>query len=428
MIRALYVALCVSMMTLIGTAPLKAAKRAAIIGFSGYSWAPLPGVKSDMKLINELLKADYIITTIDDASKSRTLFRDKWDPFVDSIQDQDQVLVYYSGHAIDVNGANYLLPLDAQAPNGQKKLSTLSEDFILLRNLVEEVQEKTPQLAVFLIDACRTNPYKGAVKGPATDAGLAREVLQPYNGYTVIFFSADFNQPAFDSIPGKSPSGGSPFSHAFSQLYPQAKAQPLLLMFQRVSYTVQAMVAPNSQVPAFQGMVPPSLCLGACDQKLMQILFNSVEGKRVVVDSQPSTTAAPSPSPSSPPTNTVENLKALGNVVFVGKASQIKCLGNESSVDNPFGCEFLKKAISVASGDGKTTAKDIAHTVAQVDVFMRRSAPRVSGAVANYDCPVGVVKKGASVRFKGVASYQYVGDTFLWGIVDAPSLKECSRP
>jgi hypothetical protein len=123
----------------------------------------------------------------------------------------------------------------------------------------------------------------------------------------------------------------------------------------------------------------------------------------------------------------VAPLKSLGNVIFLGKISQTKCTGNEFSADNPFGCEFLKKAASVARADGRVQAKDVAKAVSLVDVNMRRSVPRISGTQAFYDCPVRVVKRGETVRLKGVAAFQYVGDSFLWGVVDAPAIDKCSR-
>ena len=395
-----------------------AKKRAVVIGFSEYSWAALPGVKTDIRRIGDLLKADYEITQIDDTSKTRRAFRDKWDAFVDTIQDKDEVIVYYAGHGIDIDGLNYLIPLDAPKP-GSRRLSSISDDLILLRKLIDEVQERTPALSLFVIDACRTNPYR---MGRGTTGGLVPEVIERYSGYTLVFFSADFNQPALDAMPDKGPESGSPFAQAFVESYEALKNRPIMMFLPIVSSRVQQLVLPQDQLPTFQGMVPLQVCLAPCDASVLGVLFSSVQGERRVVQPTTATGRIPASVDGPPP---VQGFASLGNVIFIGKTSQLACKVSDVSDSFPFGCDFLKKATSVARNDGKAAAKDIELALALTDINLRRSIPRVEGTRAFYGCTVDRVKRGETVKLKGVAAYQYANDTFLWAVVDRPILTKC---
>jgi hypothetical protein len=88
--------------------------------------------------------------------------------------------------------------------------------------------------------------------------------------------------------------------------------------------------------------------------------------------------------------------------------------------------EYLS-ADDVDSADGTTPAKEVSETYALTDVNVRRSAPRVTGNRAYYDCSVKIIKRGEKVQFQGVAAYRYAGDTFLWGVVNAEQLMGCSK-
>ncbi|MGJ4927908.1 caspase family protein [Bradyrhizobium sp. HKCCYLRH3095] len=401
-----------------------AAKRALIIGFSEYSWTKLPGVKTDLKLITTRLQDDYILTVIDDAAKTRKDFRDKWGPFVKSIQDKDDVLIYYAGHAIDFNGLNYLLPLDVPEPKADDSLLALKDQFLVLRDMVSELHERTPRSTIFVIDACRTNPYSTKLRGPIKDGGLGREVIERYSGYTLLFFSADFNQAAADSLPGKGAAAGSPFAHVFYDLYPVGKTRPIFAFTQAVSFRVQQLVAPRDQLPTSQGTVPPSYCLGECDKKAveaLQIVVTSVEGQREAIIQHPK--ALPQKLPQSP--ETLASLKTIGNVVYVGTRSQAKCEADTYSGDIPFGCEFLKKAISVANADGKTLPREISIATSKVNLRVRRGPPKIERAKGINDCEIRVLERGESIKLKSIVSYQYSGDTYLWGVVDGPAASKC---
>ncbi len=81
-------------------------------------------------------------------------------------------LVYYAGHGAQINGDNYLLPVDLDAPNRESdiQLSAIKVDDLL-------VSLKTKVKIIFL-DACRDNPvlFRNLSKGRG--ASFSRGILR----------------------------------------------------------------------------------------------------------------------------------------------------------------------------------------------------------------------------------------------------------
>lgn len=428
--------------------PALAEKRAVLIGFSKYGWSELPGVRSDMALIKPLLENEYKITLIDDEASTVKKFRTRWNEFLDTIEEGDQILIFYSGHAIEVDGANYLLPLDAEEPTGTTRLRVLAHDFIKLRDLIEDVQQYNPAQTIFVINACRDNPYK--TRGVNSSNGLRPEIIERFGGYTLIFFSADYGQAAFDSIPNQPSDFGSPFAHAFSKWYDRGKGLPIMAYFQIVSGTVQEMMKPRDQLPTLQGMVPYQSCLSTCKSSLDSLVYytpldaSRETAQRIVLPSQVNILMRNQFSSltkdqinkfthrsegvfttNNPPATTDAISEKPENVVFIGKKSVADCTGNSVTEDMPFGCAYLQKAMSVSAADGYAQPVEIMNATALSDINVRKKSVEVRDGKGYYGCRVKVLEKGQTVKFKAISAIQYAKDVFLWGIVDAPPLQKC---
>jgi carboxyl-terminal processing protease len=87
-------------------------------------------------------------------------------------------VVFYAGHGVQVKGRNYLLPVDTEI-RGEDEMPAKSAD---LNELLERLGSQQG-INIVILDACRNNPFSGAViMGPdgrrlkfrgATPAGLA---------------------------------------------------------------------------------------------------------------------------------------------------------------------------------------------------------------------------------------------------------------
>ena len=72
-------------------------------------------------------------------------------------------LVFYAGHGVQVKGRNYLLPVDTEI-RGEDEMPAKSAD---LNELLDRLAAIKQGINIFILDACRNNPFSGTeVLGP----------------------------------------------------------------------------------------------------------------------------------------------------------------------------------------------------------------------------------------------------------------------
>jgi hypothetical protein len=189
---------------LLGCQPAWATKRVALVlGNSLYQNAPqLPNPTLDAAAVASTLKNagfDVVESRHDlSAPEMRRALRD----FADRAGDADIAVIYYAGHGIEVEGNNYLIPIDAKL---ERDTDVYDEAFSLDRVLL--TIEPAKQLRLVILDACRDNPFlKGMRKTMASRAvprGLAK--VEPSSPNTLIAYSAKAGSTALDGSSGHSP-------------------------------------------------------------------------------------------------------------------------------------------------------------------------------------------------------------------------------
>ena len=183
---------------------------ALVIGNSAYqNVARLPNPVNDGATIAATLK-DAGFDVVDSrhdlpAAETRRVLRD----FADRARDADIAVVYYAGHGIEVDGGNYLIPVDAKLER-----DTDVYDEALSLNRVLLAIEPAKQLRLVILDACRDNPFaksmKRTVASRAIGQGLAK--IEPTSPNMLIAYSAKAGFTAADGD-GKN----SPFTVALSK-------------------------------------------------------------------------------------------------------------------------------------------------------------------------------------------------------------------
>ncbi|MGY8636704.1 caspase family protein [Bradyrhizobium sp. 14AA] len=201
--------------TWLALVPAQAEKRVAlVIGNSAYKSAPkLGNPVNDAILIGGMFtKAGF--DTIDvrqdlNAPEMRKALRE----FGARTRDADVAIVYYAGHGIEVDGTNYLVPIDAAL---ETDTDVYDEALPIDRVLVSI--EPAKQLRLVILDACRDNPFaktmKRTVASRAIGRGLAK--VEPTSPNTMIAFAAKAGSTASDGD-----SRNSPFAVALSDHLPK---------------------------------------------------------------------------------------------------------------------------------------------------------------------------------------------------------------
>lgn len=189
---------------LFGTDPAFAGNRVALVlANSAYQHAPsLTNPVNDGAVMAKTLKEagfDVVDFRHDlSALDTRRVLRD----FADATRNADIALVYYAGHGIEVEGSNYLIPVDAKL---ERDTDVYDEALSLDRILV--AVEPAKQLRLVILDACRDNPFGKTMKRTVPSRGIGRGLAQvePTSPNTLIAYSAKAGFTAQDGDGANSP-------------------------------------------------------------------------------------------------------------------------------------------------------------------------------------------------------------------------------
>ncbi len=218
------------------------ARHALIIGNSLYDHFPqLDNPQNDATDIARYLKSmGFHTTVLLDMKKSDTAR--EVTRFLASLHKDDTALLYYSGHAVQVQGQNYLVAADTPARNDHAILKKM----INLNQLVSKLESRTGTNLIFL-DACRNNPFvtqnannSGDNSRSAklsrgllvVDAGLAP--ISTTSGETLLIYSALSGQTASDGTNRRN----SPFTEALLR-HIQSPNLEVEVMLKRVTRDVK---------------------------------------------------------------------------------------------------------------------------------------------------------------------------------------------
>jgi hypothetical protein len=182
-----------------------ASKVALVIGNKSYPTSPLSSSVDDAFKIDEVLRTKVEFTTVFRRDASLVTMRDALKEFEERAADADAVFIYYSGHGIQVDGHNYLVPVDADL----RKPSEVPEQTLSLKDIFETLQRLPSEVKVVVVDACRDNSFLGQ---STWKEGLADPRNETVPAGTSILLATGPNQIAQDGDDG----GLSPFTKALA--------------------------------------------------------------------------------------------------------------------------------------------------------------------------------------------------------------------
>ncbi len=143
---------------------------ALVIGQSAYrAVPPLPNAANDAKHMAELLiSAGFAVTSAGDLSQNdmRQAISD-FAAKVSAAGPDTVALVFYAGHGLQIDGENFLIPVDLDP----KREADVPLQAVRLNDLLNTLGALHTRMRILMLDACRDNPFP-ALNG-STGHGLA---------------------------------------------------------------------------------------------------------------------------------------------------------------------------------------------------------------------------------------------------------------
>ena len=204
---------------------------ALVIGNSKYqSLSSLPNAQNDARIIQTRLKAlEYKTELLLNASEAQT--RKALRAFANQTSSTNISVIFYAGHGAQVNGQNYLLPVDMEIP---KRESDIELSGINVDDLIKSMRSN---IKVIFLDACRNNP--ALIKSLPSGRGAYRSGLAAVNSGSVDKSSGIFIAYATDSdsVASDGSDGNSPFTSALAKFI----SEPISIddMFSKVTREVR---------------------------------------------------------------------------------------------------------------------------------------------------------------------------------------------
>ncbi|WP_297341834.1 caspase family protein [Pseudophaeobacter sp.] len=236
-------------------------RRALVIGVDGYqNLASLQKARNDAAAVsNALVDLGFDVLTLYDASRRE--INSAVSTLAGQIEPGDEVLFYFAGHGIEVDGRNYLLPSDVPVVNYGDE-SFLTGESIPAGRILDTFQRKGARTTVMVLDACRNNPFaqdgKRAVGG---SRGLVR--MEPPEG-AFILYSAGAGQTALDRLSDDDENPNSVFTRA---LLPRLQEQGMSLhdLAKQVRRDVQQLASTvnHEQFPAYYDQMSGDMYLSS---------------------------------------------------------------------------------------------------------------------------------------------------------------------
>ena len=167
---------------------------ALVIGNDNYhGFAPLKNARADARAVAEKLRSLGFDVTLQLDVDAKTALR-AVRLFKSQVNGGDEAVFYFSGHGVQLDAANYLLPVDIAAEN----IDQVKDDALALQRVLDDLREQKARFSLAIIDACRDNPFKG------TSKAFGGRGLAPTTTATgqMVLYSAGAGQQALDRLDG----------------------------------------------------------------------------------------------------------------------------------------------------------------------------------------------------------------------------------
>lgn len=224
-------------------------KRLALVfGNKDYQYMPLDNPLKDardMKTALERLGFEVIYQENATLEQIETKVKN----FKNKLADKDVGLFYYSGHGIQHDGDNYLIPIDNNGLDGD----TLKYKAFNVGILLDSMEKSKQPVSLIILDACRDNPFRGfrsmGMRGLANSSGPTGSII------------------AYSTAPGNLAADGAPGGNGIYTKH-------LLANLEKPNLTIEAMLKEVNrgvvketgarQTPWFNSALSGDFCFVSC--------------------------------------------------------------------------------------------------------------------------------------------------------------------
>jgi uncharacterized caspase-like protein len=138
-----------------GTAGARGERRGALVlGNGDYRFSPLRNPVNDARAVADALRALGFEVEHRENAGRRTMI-DTIRSFVLRAKSYDVRLFYYAGHGVQLNGKNYLVPVDADIRSEGDIPATCAD----VSEMLERLGHIASGMNLVILDACRNNPF-----------------------------------------------------------------------------------------------------------------------------------------------------------------------------------------------------------------------------------------------------------------------------
>ena len=188
---------------------------AFVVGNDAYQNVnPLKKAVNDARSIAQTISTIGFQVTLGE-NLTRRQFIEKFNTFENRIQPGDTAFLFYSGHGVELDGANYLVPVDAPKVAADQQ-SLLKDESISTDNMIQRLKARGSRAQIVVLDACRENPFR-QTNGRAIGGARGLAPTQAPGGVFVIY-SAGVGEVALDRLSDNDTNPNSVFTRSFLPL------------------------------------------------------------------------------------------------------------------------------------------------------------------------------------------------------------------
>jgi len=173
--------------------PLIAARKALVIGNASYEQGELRNPLNDSRdVARSLQELGFLVSAYENLNRAG--FYNAVGSFVSALVPSDEAVFFYSGHAVQIDGTNYLIPVN-EFIDSSTRCAFLSYNCSML---LEELSRAG--ISIVILDACRDNPFSFT---RSLNKGLAS--MKAAAGTQYVIFSTEEGKTAADGEGRNSP-------------------------------------------------------------------------------------------------------------------------------------------------------------------------------------------------------------------------------